>query len=82
MDTLQQFTNSESTTRKAVDKWLSDNSTKILHRYMFDKPYYPNLTKYVIIDAMRFMLCADMDCDFSLCESTLEKITKYASNGL
>lgn len=77
MEVQQQFTNTVATTKKKLDKWLSDESTKLLHRKMFDRPYKFQLHQYIINGAMSHILCAGLDCDFNISDDLLEKITLY-----
>ena len=77
METLQQHIHTVVGVKKSADKYMSDNSTGILHKYRFDKEHTPNKTRFLITGAFSFLLCADMDCEFLLSEEVLEKMKFY-----
>lgn len=77
METTQIHTNTTESVRKNADRYLSKVSTDLLNSYRFDKPYKVNTPKYLIVNAMAFLLCSDLDCDFHFSDKRLETMNMY-----
>lgn len=77
MELVQRFENTEESLRKNAQIWLSKTSDNLLNHYRFDRPYNLDNSKYLIVNAIAFMLCSNLDCDFELTDCRLEKMNIY-----
>lgn len=77
MDTLSQHTNTVHSVYEKTLIYYQEQSTKLLHDYILDVPYSFSMVDFNTHKGVSDLLCLEMECDISLTDCVLEKISRY-----
>ena len=77
MDTLQRHINTENSIYEKLQRHYQKQSDKLLHKYIFDKPYNLDMKEFLIVRTMDAVICQDLDCDYKVTNCMLEKMNIY-----